>query len=213
MMRLSRPYSPLLALLLMVIPGELPASESGEGLSLSGLQSIALYRDEGGALPRFSFPDTLGRSFDNTRLRDKWTLIYFGYTHCPDICPTALTTLASAVRQIESDAKLDRLQVVFITVDPERDNMDTMKNYVRYFHPRFIGARAGLDDLRVLTRALGILHYITRNPDGSVREVAHSGDIVVINPQGRHIGMIQPPMDSQAIASDLARLLASFYKR
>ena len=199
-MRLRAPTS-IAMLLLLTLSGGLRSAP------LDNLESIALYEDEGGALPAFSLPDTRGGRFDNTRLTGKWSLLYFGYTQCPDICPTALSTVATAVRSVEKAVRTDRLQVVFVTIDPQRDDMVTMKRYVRYFHPSFLGARADLDSVRPLTRALGIQHYITQSLDGSLYNVAHSGDIAVIDPDGKHIGMIQSPMDSKAIAHDLTQLL------
>jgi len=174
---------------------------------MGNLQAIALYQDEGDDLPAFAWPDTRGRIFDNSRLEGKWTLLYFGYTNCPDICPTALSKVSAALRQIGPGIDLSRLQVVFITIDPDRDDMATMKSYVRYFHPSLLGARDEIERIRPLTDALGIRHYIAKSPDGSLYNVAHSGDIAVIAPNGKHIGMIQTPMDSKAIAHDLSQLL------
>jgi len=192
----------LLPLLLGGCSQKTPAADP-----LENLQAIALYEDEGGELPAFSWPDTRDGLFDNQRLKGKWTLLYFGYTHCPDICPTALSKLAAALRRIGDGSDLNRLQVVFVTIDPDRDDMATMKTYVRYFHPALIGARDDIERIRPLTRALGIQHYITKSLDGSLYNVAHSGDIAVIDPDGKHIGMIQTPMDSKAIAHDLSQLL------
>ncbi len=203
---LSTIPTPIAPLLLLILVGCSSLSSEASG-PLENLESIALYADDGGDLPGFSLPDTRDDRFDNRRLRGKWSLLYFGYTHCPDICPTALSTVAAAVRAVEKQTSLDSLQVVFVTIDPERDDMATMKQYVHYFHPTFLGARADLDSVRPLTRALGIQHYITKSHDGSLYNVAHSGDIAVIDPDGKHIGMIQPPMDSKAIAHDLTQLL------
>ena len=196
----------LLVIALLFLPMAALSQDTSVPAQREDLQSIRLDHDPPGQLPDFRLLDTRDRPFDRQSLIGKWSLLYFGYTQCPDICPTALSALASAFREAEKQANLDWLQVVFVTVDPDRDRPEVMKQYVRYFHPAFLGARADLAKTRKLSSAVEIFHYIAKNRDGSHYTVSHSGEIAVIDPRGLHVGRIEPPFDSASIAADLIKL-------
>jgi cytochrome oxidase Cu insertion factor (SCO1/SenC/PrrC family) len=95
-------------------------------------------------------------------LEGKWNLIFFGYTHCPDICPASLQTLSEMMGSIEDPDVTGALRVYFVSVDPERDRPEVLSEYVRYFDPAFIGATAEMDRLKPLTRSLGIYWSIRK---------------------------------------------------
>ena len=158
-------------------------------------------------LPVFELNHHLGGTLDNQSIQGRWHLWFFGYTHCPDICPDTLQVLASALSQIQNDDILEQLQVTFITVDPQRDTLDKMKSYVTYFDHRFHAARADLDKLKPLTKALGIYHSIEKSADEQKYEVAHSGALILIAPDGRFSGLFSPPLDASAIAHDVSTLI------
>ena len=200
------PNRALLIIALTLFPMAVLPQDTGAPAAPEGLQSVALDREPPGRLPDFRLLDTRDRPFRRQSLVGKWSLLYFGYTQCPDICPTALSALASAFREAGKQANLDRLQVVFVTVDPERDRPEVMKQYVRYFHPAFLGLRADLTETRKLSSAVEIFHYIAKSRDGSRYTVSHSGEIAVIDPRGLHVGRIEPPFDSASIAADLIKL-------
>ena len=86
----------------------------------------------------FTLTDQQGQPFNKDRLKGKWTLIYFGFTSCPDICPTTLATVAKMYRELKPEEQQD-LQVVLLSVDPERDTTEVLAQYVPYFHPEFVG--------------------------------------------------------------------------
>lgn len=165
------------------------------------------FGDQARKLPAFGLTDHNRQAFNNRSLQGKWTLMFFGYTHCPDICPDTLQVLADTMRQIDNEAIRQQLQIVFISVDPERDTLDAMKAYVGYFNPAFLSATADIDQVNVLTEALGILHYIVKTEDTDRYEVAHSAVIPLIDPEGRYTAIFNAPHDSEMIASDLKRLI------
>ena len=171
------------------------------------LQAITWLGDQAKPLPAFALNDHNGQPFTDQTLKGRWNLLFFGYTNCPDICPDTLQMLSNMVAQINDPEVIKQLQITFISVDPERDTPDKMKTYVTYFNKDFNSARAELDEVNKLTDALGILHYIVKSSDGSVYEVAHSGALTLIDPQGRFIGVFSTPHDSAKIAHDLSAII------
>jgi len=171
------------------------------------LQAITWLGQQAKPLPRFELTDHNNQSFNNQTIQGKWHLLFFGYTNCPDICPDSLQMLSNMVDLIKDEEVLQQLQVTFISVDPERDDLPKMKTYVTYFNKNFMSARAGIDAVNSLTDALGILHYIVKSTDGEVYEVAHSATLTLIDPEGRFSGVFSSPHDSNKIALDLSALI------
>jgi len=171
------------------------------------LQSITWLGEQAKPLPEFSLIDHNNQPFTRETLKGKWNLLFFGYTNCPDICPDTLQMLSNMVQQIKDPEVLKQLQITFISVDPDRDTLEKMKTYVTYFNKDFNSARGELTEVDKLTDALGILHYIVKSTDGSVYEVAHSGALTLIDPQGRFIGVFSTPHDSAKIAHDLSAII------
>jgi len=108
-------------------------------------------------LPDFTLIDQHGKTLTKSALIGHWTYLYFGYTHCPDVCPTTLTALAAMDKLMHGKiADKDRPEVIFISVDPARDTPATLAEYVPYFNPRFVGATGSPAQLESLTKPLGI---------------------------------------------------------
>ncbi len=170
------------------------------------LQAITWLGEQAKPLPDFALTDHNGKPFNRGRLQGAWHLLFFGYTHCPDICPESLTMLANMMDYLTDEKVKKQLQVTFISVDPKRDDQAKLKAYVSYFHPDFIGVRGDLDQVNILTDAVGILHYIESN-NSDTYEVAHSGNLILIDPQARFAGVFSAPHDSQKIAHDLTQLI------
>ena len=137
--------------------------------------------------------------------------MFFGYTHCPDICPISLQALADMMRAIEDKHVREAIQVYFVSVDPERDTAERMSSYVTYFDPGFIGVTAPLKQLRVLTRALGIAHEIRNRSEGSqTYDVDHSGAVVLVSPAAKFAGLFGAPQDPQKLARDMTRIVERY---
>ncbi len=174
---------------------------------MSQLRVATALVDQAKVLPRFKLVDDAGRSFDNADLKGHWSLLFFGYTHCPDICPTTLSTLNQVLQSYQGSAKTDAPQVVFVSVDPERDSPAKLRQYVEYFNPKFTGVTGHPDALDKLTRALGILHMRlphSKNDHGYL--VDHSASILLIDPQGALTALFSAPHRPALIAADLRRL-------
>ena len=170
------------------------------------LLSDEALREEGVVLlprPRAVAPFVLenqeGDPFSLDMLRGKWNLIYFGYTYCPDICPVTLASLAKTeegLRKAGEQALLDKLRVILVTVDPERDDPATLKQYLKAFSNRFIGLTGTKKEIAALATELNVAFGKVPR-DGDSYLVDHTGNIVLINPQGHYVGFIRPPHDPE----------------
>ena len=169
------------------------------------------FGDQARALPEFELINQDGQRFTRDDLKGKWHLVFFGYTHCPDICPTSLQTLADMVNAIDDADVSKALQVMFVSVDPDRDTPELLKKYVEYFNPEFIGATGTEPNLQQLTRSIGISYFLERqNSDQEAYEVGHSAAFVLLNPDTQFAGLFGAPHDSNAIAQDLIKLIERY---
>lgn len=172
------------------------------------LESGLWFGEQARALPEFELVDDRRQALTRRELAGHWSLLFFGYTHCPDICPITLQTLADMVRAIDDPDVSDALQVYFISVDPERDSPEVLAEYVTYFNPEFHGASAPLEQLIPLTKSLGIAHAIRKHAgDSDAYDVDHSSAIVLVNPRAEYAGLFGAPQDAGAMARDLTRII------
>lgn len=171
------------------------------------LQAATWFGNQAKPLPAFELTDHSGKPFNQQSIKGKWQLMFFGYTNCPDICPDTLQMLTNMMQLITDDSVKQQLQITFITIDPDRDDLDKMKTYVTYFTPSFMSAGGKIEEINKLTEALGVMHYISKSADGARYDVAHSGILTLIDPQGRYTGVFSPPHDSANIAHDLTTII------
>jgi protein SCO1/2 len=135
--------------------------------------------------------------------RGKAVVLFFGFTHCPDICPTTLADIAGAVKSLGADA--ERVQVLMVSVDPERDTQDALAKYVTAFDPRFLGLRG---DLAATKKAAGEFKiYFEKRKQGESYTVDHSAQSYVIDPQGRLRLLVRHDRIAQDLAADLRNIL------
>jgi protein SCO1 len=140
-----------------------------------------------------------GKAFHLSDLRGKWSLLFFGFTHCPDVCPTTLTTLAQVHTALQNSPTYGRRgQVIFVSVDPQRDTPSQLAAYVHYFHKDFIGVTAEEAALKPLTRALGVL-FMKVAQGGEDYSVDHSAGVFFIDPGGRLVSVMTPPHSADAL--------------
>ena len=159
-------------------------------------------------LPAFSLTDHDNRVFDTARLRGRTTLLFFGFTHCPDVCPATLSQLAAARRQLAAatpDAELP--EIVLVSVDPERDTPAVLGSYVDYFGDGITGVTGTPGELRALTEPLGI--FFEKSPQGEDYTMNHSTAVLVIGPDAALQALFSAPHDVDAFVHDLPILMAS----
>ena len=159
------------------------------------------------ALPDFNLIDHHGQTFGPAQLRGHWSMMFFGYTNCPDFCPTTLTTLAALEKRLRAREAPVRPQVIFVSVDAARDTPQQLAKYVPYFDPEFIGlTAASQSDVEAVAAKLGVGVVITPKSDGTYT-VDHSGAIFVLNPAGKLAAVLTGPFDVGALESDFRRIV------
>jgi len=136
-------------------------------------------------LSPFSLTQGNGEPFTDHHLYGKWSLVFFGYTRCPGICPTTLTMLGKAARQFEKQGVSP--QVVFISLDPKTDDVKAVHDYATHFNPNFIGVTGELEQIHRLSNQLGITHV----KNGKL--IDHTGALLVINPDGQYHAVFSAP--------------------
>ncbi|MGQ7248070.1 SCO family protein [Halomonas sp. V046] len=155
----------------------------------------------------FDLIDERGRPVDEEVYLGKTTLLYFGYTHCPDVCPTTLARLANATRQLD-EAVRDKVQVLFVSVDPARDTPEVLAQYTDVFGPQFIGLSGETSDLDALTNRFRISYgYGEEDAEGNY-DVNHSSAVFAFNPAGEARLLIRDNDPLEAVISDIDRLVA-----
>lgn len=178
-------------------------NHSDTALSLRGAGMLQLA--EPLAIPELEFQSTGGGKFSTSQFRDKWYLLYFGYTFCPDICPTSLAEMLQ-IRHMLDEQAIEQVEFVMVTVDPERDTAEQLRAYLDFFHPQFMGLTGSMSNIQSLSNALGI-PFIPGDSSQPGYTVDHSGNLAIISPQGQHFGFVQAPFKIQAVARQLNLLV------
>ena len=135
-----------------------------------------------------------------------WNLVFFGFTHCPDICPNTMALLRQTVKQMPSSPP----RVWLISVDPERDTPEILQQYVEYFDPQFRSATGSPDAIKALASQLNVAYFIEPHEEGDTTyTVDHSSAVLVISPQAELFALASAPLDPEILANDLQRLQGS----
>ena len=142
-------------------------------------------------------------SLDNGFLQNKWTMLTFGFTSCPDICPTAMAAFRDELNLLSENQ--DRVQFVFVTVDPERDSKAKLKEYLGYFHKDIIGLTGSPESLARFAKLFGV--YFEKQAQGESYTMNHSQQFFLIDPQGKLAAMYTPPLARGKIAVDMTRVI------
>lgn len=158
----------------------------------------------------FSLLDHWGRPRCKADFRGQWVLLYFGFTHCPDICPDELEKLVWAVRQLEAESGLPPVQPVFITVDPERDDVAAMARYVQDFHPRLLGLTGSTEQVAQVSRSYRVYYSAGPKDEDQDYIVDHSVAIYLLNPDGLFTDYYSRAQSAEQIAASVRRHMAAF---
>ena len=153
------------------------------------LQTTQLFPTPRAVIP-FSMTDHKGNVFTQENVKGKWSILFAGYTSCPDICPTTMGKLSNAYSKL---SKIAPLQIVLVSVDPQRDTQAKLNAYIEFFHPEFIAVRADHKQLIPITRNLGMAYSMVG--EGENYLVDHSASLVLISPKGERFAMIKPKSD------------------
>lgn len=154
----------------------------------------------------FTLVDGDGKTVTDADFRGKWMLIYFGYTFCPDVCPTSLSEVASALDRL-SPAEADKLVPTFITVDPERDTPQVMKDYASAFHPRIIGLTGSRDQINAVSKAYKVYAAKAKGGDAEYYTMDHSSIMYLVGPDGRFVAHFPHGTGAETLAAELKKHL------
>jgi protein SCO1/2 len=182
----------------------------------------ALYYEQARSISAFTLTDELGQDFSNTHLQGRWSLVFFGYTSCPDVCPTTLQNLNLIFDDLTTIA--NNSQVLLVSVDPKRDSTEKLAQYIAYFNSDFKALRAEHDVLFPFSRNLGLMYAITNKEGTSVNKkdanywVDHSASLVLINPVGKISAIFKPEqvvgelpsIDTEKLVSDYQKIVALY---
>jgi len=173
----------------------------------------ALYYQQARVVKPFNLTDHQGNSFSNQQINGKWSWVFFGYTSCPDVCPTTLQELNFIYDDLTAIADN---QVLLVSVDPQRDSQEKLAQYIAYFNKEFKALRADHGVLFPFARNMGLMYAITDNEHSHNDDdylVDHSASIVLINPQGQIAAIFKPEQEIGQVPSiDGEKLISDFEK-
>jgi len=182
--------------------------------------STAYVQPKQTALPEFTLGDN--QEYTKALFQDKWSLVFFGYASCPDVCPTELYNLNN-VAKIMTDAGKTMPQVVFISVDPQRDNNEMLTSYAHFYNDNFLGMTGASSEIDKLVASFGVIYqktflatngkyvsvpYTSPIPEDQRESylINHSSRLYLVNPQGQYVAAFAPPHSANKIAEDLLKL-------
>jgi protein SCO1/2 len=155
----------------------------------------------------FSLVDGDGKTVTDQTWRGKYMLVYFGYTFCPDVCPTTLSAVADALDKL--GAKADRIQPLFVTVDPKRDTPPIVKQYAEAFSPRLIGLTGSAAQIAAAAKAYRVYYAEHRTgPGPDDYSMDHSSVLYLMGPDGRFIAPVRADLTGAEIAAALTKLMS-----
>lgn len=157
----------------------------------------------------FVLVDQDGAKFDRDSFRGRWSMVFFGFTHCPDICPVTLQQLAAARRRMaEADPDAVLPDIVFVSVDPGRDTPETIAQYVQAFGDEVIGVSGDPAELAKLARTFGVYFSVTP-AEGDAYAVEHSATVIVVNDDAEFHAVFSAPHDVDAFSHDMPLIIAA----
>lgn len=199
-------------------------NNSADTLSTEQLRELgAVVYEKPVMLSPFTLTDQRGQVFNEGSLKGSWTLFFFGFTHCPDICPLTLTELSQFYRDLERSGIYPDTQVVMVSVDPQRDDADSLATYMSSFHPDFIGLNGDFEEISTLAKELYIAHSM---PPGMAAHddphadhaaaleqdyvIDHSGNILLINSAGLYQGFFDTAIQDDEISAAYKAIRAAY---
>lgn len=157
----------------------------------------------------FDLTGTDKKPFNNASLNDQWTMMFFGFTSCGYLCPTTMAELGKFYKILENKGAMIMPNVVMVSIDPKRDSLEVLGNYVKAFNPHFSGARGDKDAIKSMTRELGIAYAkvaLNGQKDADHYDIEHTGTVLLFNPQGELTAFFTSPQNANNLAEDFLLL-------
>lgn len=184
-----------------------PSRENSPDLFSNSLDAKTQVLSQARLLPEFALTDQHNQAITLMSFNRKWTFLFFGYTYCPDVCPQALTVLHQVYNNLETANDLDNTQVMFISIDPPRDTVAQLANYVSHFNKAFLGVTGDATQLATLAHSLGVAYMrVPSSSKGDNYLIDYSASILLVDPLGRLRASFLPPHVSNIMASDFRKI-------
>lgn len=191
------------SLLILALACVSPSFASDRDTLLDQANLLLLPRER--AIPEFELVDQDGQPFTSASLQERWHILFFGFTACPDICPTTLSDMRRLLSQLPADTR-ERVQLVLISADPARDTPQQLKTYLSYYRAGFVGVTGDMDQLQKLSKALGLPFVPASETEGDY-SVSHSGNLALVAPNGSLRGHIRAPLKLDGLREMLPQVL------
>ena len=159
-------------------------------------------------IPDFVLRDHRGEAFSQDQLKGQWSLLFFGYTSCPDVCPFVLQELALVKKAFEerTDSEREMPEVVFVSVDPDRDSQIRLSEYMNFFDSDFVGVSGPDEELQILASGVGAYYRVPDVAEGQGYLVDHASKIFLVDPNGRFLALLDDPHDPEEFIELLAKV-------
>ncbi|WP_462382956.1 SCO family protein [Pseudomonas sp. Marseille-QA0892] len=180
---------------------EIPADARKQMLEEANLLMLPRAR----AIPEITLTDLQGEPYSTQGMRGHWSLLFFGFTFCPDVCPTTLSDMRRLFGILNAEER-EQLRLVFVTADPARDTPDRLATYLHYFDEGFEGLTGDMENLQALSKAVG-LPFVPPDTQEDGYSVTHSANMALIAPDGALRGIIRAPIDIEALQRWLPRVM------
>lgn len=155
----------------------------------------------------FSLSSHTGERVSDKDFRGRYMLVTFGYTYCPDVCPALLQVMSAALDELGEEAT--RIQPIFITVDPERDTVAHLKDYMAHFHPRFLGLTGTTEEIAAVAKAYRVYYARAGDKDGADYLMDHTSIVYLMGPDGEFVKHFTYGTDAEALAAGLSAAIGS----
>lgn len=160
-----------------------------------------------------SLKDHNGQLFTEQQFKGKWSFLFFGYTHCPDVCPTTMLVMKAVWAKLPATARIaPEPQLYFVSVDPQRDTPELLKSYATFYNPEFIGITGNNNQLDVLANQVGALYGYEDGDKEGEYTVNHSAQIILIDPSGNMRAVFSPPYQVDDIVKTFVSIREFFSK-
>ena len=172
---------------------------------------IAVLRPHAVPLKDFTLVDHNEHDFKSINLKDKWSFVFFGYTNCPDICPTTLVTLKNIYKELKRNPQAtSKIQVIFVSVDPERDNAKDLGKYVKYFNKEFIALTGTAKTINDFAKQFSAAYFKEKPTSPGEYLVSHASSIFLVDPKTSVIASFSPPHDTATITAQYLKIHGMF---
>ena len=160
-----------------------------------------------------SLKDHNGQLFTEQQFKGKWSFLFFGFTHCPDVCPTTMLVMKAVWAKLPASARAaPQPQLYFVSVDPQRDTPELLKSYATFYNPEFIGITGNNNQLDVLVNQVGALYGYEDGEKEGEYTVNHSAQIILIDPSGNMRAVFSPPYQADEIVKTFVSIREFFSK-